>query len=238
MSAESVQDCVYGDPDGSVSIALFGDSHSAQWFPAVDDYAEATGGIAISTYTKSSFPAVSTTVVTKNVPYVSCDRWREAVLKRLTAEPPDLVVISSYAWHPVAGVSDEAERRERWASGVETTVSRLTDAGIRVLVIADTPRFDAPPAVRLSGAPDRADRCAGDRGAVLDRAHTAAEGRAAESAGGSFLDLTDYICGPSECPVIVDDLLVYRDVNHLTGAFVRYLEPIVAERIDSLLGSG
>ena len=27
-------DCIFGDPNGSVTVALFGDSHAAQWFPA------------------------------------------------------------------------------------------------------------------------------------------------------------------------------------------------------------
>src|SRR5690606_24853341 len=58
VSAESVEKCVYGDPDGAQRIALFGDSHTAQWFPAVESFARDRGGVAVSTYTKSSCPAV------------------------------------------------------------------------------------------------------------------------------------------------------------------------------------
>jgi hypothetical protein len=67
------------------------------------------------------------------------------------------------------------------------------------------------------------------RDQVLDAAFAAAEGAAVDAAGGTYVDLTPYICGESTCPVIVDDLLVYRDVNHLTTAFVSYLAPALEQ---------
>ena len=31
--------CVFGDTAGATTVVLFGDSHAAQWFPALDDIA-------------------------------------------------------------------------------------------------------------------------------------------------------------------------------------------------------
>ncbi|WP_404802854.1 acyltransferase family protein [Microbacterium gallinarum] len=232
---ETVQDCVYGAADAPVRIALFGDSHSAQWFPAIDEYAQEHGEVAISTFTKSSCPAVSATVLDKNSPYTSCDRWRDAVIEHLVADPPELVIFSSYAWYELAGVDDDTERREVWAAGLASTVRALTASGSEVLVIADTPRFSSSPPACVSADPLDVSACAGDRSLVLDEALTRAEAAATAAAGGGFADLTEYICGAAECPVIVDDMLVYRDVNHLTSTYVRYLEPALAEPIDALL---
>ena len=58
---------------------------------------------------------------------------------------------------------------------------------------------------------------------------------AVEAEGGTYLNLDDAICGPDRCPVIISDIFVYRDVNHLTATFVSYLGPAVAKPIASLL---
>lgn len=238
VEQESVQDCVYGDPDGASRVAVFGDSHSAQWLPAVEEIAETTGGISIHSYTKSSCPAVAVTVLDKDVPYVSCDRWRSAVLDALIADPPDLVLISSYSHYALVGAGDDSARTDLWADGVRTTVSALEDAGSEVLVIADTPRFDAAPATCASANPMDVSTCAGDRAQAFDVALTATESEAVVTAGGHVANLSDYICGESSCPVIVDDLFVYRDVNHLTASFVRYLAPALRSDVEELLSIG
>ncbi|MGS0560827.1 acyltransferase family protein [Microbacterium aurugineum] len=236
VEQESVQDCVYGDPEGDVRVAVFGDSHSAQWLPAVEAYADRTAGIRINAYTKSSCPAVSVTVLDKDVPYVSCDRWREAVLTALVADPPDLVVISSYAHYELDGAADDDARQGMWSEGVRTTVSALHAVGSAVLVIADTPRFDAPPATCASANVMDVAQCAGVRDRAIDARLASTEATAVQDAGGESVDLTDYICTDTSCPVVVDDLFVYRDVNHLTATFVRYLAPALRASLDSLLG--
>lgn len=235
--AETVQDCTYGNPDGTFDVALFGDSHSAQWLPALEELATSDQEMAIRAYTKSSCPAVDVTVLVQNVPYLSCDRWRAAVMAELTADPPDLVVFSSYSAHPLDGVADEAQRLRSWEEGTRQTVAALTERGIRVVVVADTPRFAAAPALCISTHLHDALSCAGTQGEVLDADQTAVEQRAVEAGGGEFVDLTPFICGGGVCPVVVDDLLVYRDVNHLTATYVRYLAPALAERIEPAGGT-
>jgi hypothetical protein len=46
-------DCVYGDPDAERTAFLFGDSHAAQWLPALDRYARQQGW-RLEFHTKSS----------------------------------------------------------------------------------------------------------------------------------------------------------------------------------------
>lgn len=235
VEQEAVQDCVYGDSAAKERVAVFGDSHSAQWLPAVEELAGEIGDFSISSYTKSSCPAVSVTVLDNDVPYASCDRWRAAVLDSLVADPPDLVVISSYSHYELDGANDEGERLQLWSDGLAATVSKLEAAGSEVLVIADTPRFDAAPATCASAHALDVTRCAGDRDAAFDPQLTAAESDAVAAAGGDYTDLTDYICDQSTCPVIVDNIFVYRDVNHLTATFVKYLAPALRVDVDALL---
>jgi hypothetical protein len=229
--ATSVQNCSYGNKDGSFRVALFGDSHAAQWLPALQELAKSDSAIAIKAYTKSSCPAVDVTVLVKNLPYSSCDTWRNAVVKHLTSDPPDLVVISNFSAYPLDGFADSDARRSEWADGLRRMVTALRAAGSEVLVIADTPHFETSPAVCVSSHLTDVSACAGNRDTVLDAAQTAAESTATKAAGGRFVDLTPYICDSSSCPPIIRNLLVYRDVNHLTSTFAAYLSALLAEQV-------
>jgi len=235
VSAESVQDCVYGPSDAGTRIAVFGDSHSGQWFPAILSLAQERGDTAVAAYTKSSCPAVEVTVIDKDVPYASCDRWREAVVAALVADPPDLVVISSYSGYRLADAVDD--RPSAWAAGTRSVVAQLRAAGAGVLVIADTPRFPASPATCVATVPTDVLSCAGDPRTTLDAQLAAAEADAAASAGAVTADLTGYLCDTERCPVIIDDLMVYRDVNHLTARAVQYLKPALAAPLEEALAA-
>ncbi|WP_396659415.1 acyltransferase family protein [Microbacterium sp.] len=227
-----VQECVYGDEEADLEVAIFGDSHSAQWLPALQSLSASTLPMSIRTYTKSSCPAVDVAVLVRNVPYTSCDSWRSAVLEHLVSDPPDLVLISSYADYPLAD-TPTADRLDAWGTGLQDTVGALAAAGIEVVVIADTPRFPTAPADCVSVHLADADVCAGVRAEVLSPDQATVERAATEAAGGRFVDLTPYLCDAQLCPVVVFDLLVYRDVNHLTTAFVRYLAPALEPELIS-----
>jgi peptidoglycan/LPS O-acetylase OafA/YrhL len=237
-ATETVQDCVYGNPEGAFTVALFGDSHSAQWLPALEVLATADREMAVRTYTKSSCPAADVTVLDKNIPYRSCDRWRSSVMTTLAADPPDLVVFSSYSAYPLEGITDAEDRLRAWEDGVRRSVTSLTEAGSRVVVIADTPRFDAAPSLCISTHVEDVQDCAGRRSDVLDADQASAERRAAAAGGGAFADLTTFVCAVETCPVVVDNLLVYRDVNHLTATYVRHLAPALSRHIRPTAASG
>lgn len=233
---EGVQDCEYGDPDGDRSIALFGDSHAAQWFPAVDEFAQANPGTSLRTYTKSSCSAAAVTVLVKGVPYTSCDRWREQVVKHLVADPPDVVVISNYAHYVLADSPDGADRAALWNEGLGSTLQRLRDAGSEVVVIADSPRLRAEPATCASTDVSDVTACDGERDWAIDDALADAQKQAAETTGSTYVDLTDFICDETRCPVIIGEMFVYRDINHMTSTFVSYLGSALDPTLASVLG--
>ncbi|WP_309128024.1 acyltransferase family protein [Microbacterium sp.] len=233
VKSEQVLDCVYGDATGAKRIAVFGDSHSAQWFPAIDELAGRIS--AIRAYTKSSCPAAEVTVLVKGVPYSACDRWREKVLAHLVADPPDVVVISNFSHYPLSGQPHGERRQEIWKRGLSATVERLRAAGIRVLIIADTPQSPAQPPTCLSADVADVTACDIGRDSALDEEIAAAERAVAQETDSAYADLTRYICDAKVCPAIIFDLQVYRDVNHLTSTFVRYLAPALRPQLAEML---
>jgi hypothetical protein len=48
--------------------------------------------------------------------------------------------------------------------------------------------------------------------------------------------MNDLVCPGRSCPATQHELLVYRDENHLTGAFAESLAPMVRTRVFQLLG--
>ena len=45
--------------------------------------------------------------------------------------------------------------------------------------------------------------------------------------GGTYVDTQPWFCTLSTCAVMVDNLIVYRDDNHLTQAYASFLAPAV-----------
>lgn len=87
-------DCRLGDAPSTV--LLFGDSHAAQWVPALVPAAVARGH-AVLAWTKSSCPSADVTVWNPAArgPYRECDAWREAVFAKLAEVRPAFVVIAN-----------------------------------------------------------------------------------------------------------------------------------------------
>jgi len=226
-----VKGCAFGDPTSNKRIALFGDSHAAQWMPALHAIGT-SDGLRIETYTKSSCPSVDVAVYVNAIEYSECDAWRNAVIAELAADPPALVVISNMADQPnqPGGGIDPDE----WAQGLARVIDRI---GAPVLVIVDTPRQPETPATCLSAHLEDARVCGIDRAEAINSRWESIERIAAESAGASVVDLNDYICDATRCDPIIGSTLVYRDAHHLTVEFVERLQGPLREAVLQELGS-
>lgn len=225
VPVDTPQDCIYGDRQADRAIALFGDSHAAQWFTAVDSFAKAQG-FRLYVFTKSSCPSVDYPLSVHGVPYTQCDSWRDAVISRLNAISPDLIVISNMADQPdqPGGPIDP----RRWAEGLRSVIEALQSP---VVVISDTPNMGSTPAICLSVHLESADECAVDRADAINTRWAEAEAAAARQGGAVVVALNDYICDSKKCGAIIGTTLVYRDAHHLTVEFVDRLEPELADAL-------
>jgi peptidoglycan/LPS O-acetylase OafA/YrhL len=228
--AVAPQACTFGPADAEKSVALFGDSHAASWFPALMLLAEREG-FRLDVYTKSSCPSVEIPILTRGTPYVQCDAWRGAVLEKLALDPPDLVVMSNLANHPEQG---EDFSLERWTAGVESVVARL-EANSTVVLISDTPAFPETPAICLSVHVEDTTACDAPTGEAIDAEWAAAEALAAEEAGARVIDMNDYFCNDELCGPIIGATLVYRDATHFTATFsTKMADPLWDQLNESL----
>ncbi|GAA2165524.1 MULTISPECIES: acyltransferase family protein [Glycomyces] len=218
--------CVYGDPEGAKTAMLFGDSHAAQWFPALDRIMEDRGWRLVAR-TKSACTPVSVSVEDQETGeyYEQCDDWRGNVLDEIDETAPEMVILGSAETSSLVGVDDKTQA---WLDGWQTTLDRIGEAGAQVVAIADTPWSEEPVPECISMHLDELQECniAESEGIKLpDRRAAAIELQ--EEAGAVVIDPLPWFCTQGTCPVIVSDILVYRDAHHMTTHYAVTLESLL-----------
>ncbi|MEU3187647.1 acyltransferase family protein [Streptomyces sp. NPDC006923] len=227
--------CVYGDRSSDRVVVLFGDSHAAQWFPALDRLARENRWKLIS-LTKASCKTAAVTIISGGKPYQTCDTWRNKAVARINALHPSLVIVSSSeAGTPVHAMKDP---RRGWADGYRETFQDLAKSGARVATILDTPWPKVDAVDCAASHPLRLERCANHvADAIQDRTRRDAVRDAATSAGTSVIDPEPWLCTPAgDCPVVVGNTIAYRDDSHMTESYSEAVAPVLGNRLTALFG--
>jgi hypothetical protein len=223
--------CVLGYDVGS-TVALFGDSHAANWAPALQQLALIHGWRLLD-LTLGGCPSVATPVwsATLKRERTECDVWREAVFARLAIERPALIVISNVGeWSLMSGgdrIDQAAPPPARWAAlwskGLETTLARLAPLHSTLVVIGDVPTpqnagFD--PLACIAQHTTGFQACQASRDTAVPTAVNALEKAIATSHGAAFVDPTSWLCDATSCPAVIARYVVYADASgHLTAPF-------------------
>ena len=227
--------CAYGAKDATLTLALVGDSHAAQWFPALLRLAEHEGW-RIVTFVKVSCPFIDLPVrnLALKREYRECAEFNEGSIAQLKALKPDLTLVSMsrLATHPLHAADDTVAAR---GAAIGRMIARIPG---RTAIIVDTPygKRDIPGC--LSSHKADVDACAIVRKTAFSGDLGDAESVAAAASGSTVIDLTSRICvGDGACPVVVNGLIVYRDDEHLTATFARSLAPAIGTAILRLLAN-
>ena len=232
----SVHHCVYGDPNGTKTIVLFGDSHAAMFEPGFDLVAKARHWrlVVLSKATCPPFlvPLFSPVLGRE---FSECDRWRDAAIARIAAEHPAAVVVTAarhYGLEYHFKVYSVA-----WDNGIAQVVRRLRRITPRVLVLSPAPRPPGDVPGCLSAHLDDIERCAIPFAWAVPLLGFLSEQKVAVAAGGEYVDITPWLCTATQCPAIVGNLLVYRDDNHITTSYSRWLSEPISRVLDAALAS-
>lgn len=238
--------CLFGDTDATSSIVLFGDSHASMWYPAVDAYA-VDHHYRLYVWTKAACPPVDISLFSPVLGRTDteCAAWRAGVLSRLASLHPSLVVLGVAPNYDAAyGVVQDGPA---WNRGLTKVIRAVRSTGAKVVVMGSIPSPPDNIPICLSAHPDDVADCdfprVGHRisGGGLDgndQPGTEAEAEAVRAAGADYVYLERWFCGPVTCPVIVDNLLVYRDNSHITVPWADYLAPLVDDELAVASGSG
>jgi len=225
---------VYGDPNGTFTVALVGDSHASALFPAVEAVAKAHGWRLLE-FLKISCQFVDMRITDPNLnrEYTECATWNANVVARLRADPPDLVLVSGSRW--IYAVNP-GEATPTYEGNAMARMIKQIPSSSRVAIIQDPPlpSLDVPKC--LSSYPTDYRKCAYSRAVGFGSAMGVREATAAKATGATVIDLTEDICpGTSACPVVIDNMIAWRDPHHLTATFSRSLGPALDAKVVAFL---
>jgi hypothetical protein len=217
--------CTFGSANSATNIVLFGDSHAAQWFDALNEMAMRRHW-KLTTVVKLGCAAVEVNAALGLDSDPECMAWREQAIRRIISLRPSLVILGS-ATNKLGRPEDPAIRAgtaviNAIREGLLHTLQPLHAARLRLALIRDTPEFpfDVTSCLARSARhPWYLTRaCEMPRADVLDPAIYAAE-RAATAGlpDVEFIDLTDELCPEGVCKTMLNGLVMYRDTHHLAG---------------------
>ena len=230
-----VHPCTYGPTTAATTIVMFGDSHAAQWFPAVDGAAQSRGWRIVN-LSKATCPPIALPIYSPVLhrQFHECDSWRSAALARIEQERPSVVIIDVTRHY--GPEYNFLVYGSQWINGLHDVVARIRATGRA----RHRARSHATASRRCARLPRAAPR---RRAHVHESARSgrpsrgeAAERRAVEPTGTRYVDVTPWVCTASTCDVIVGNLLVYSDDNHLTVEYVKWIAPLVVAQIDVVSG--
>jgi peptidoglycan/LPS O-acetylase OafA/YrhL len=229
----------HGDPAGTSVVVLFGDSHTEQWFDAMDGLAKKRHWRLVVLTKSGCTPAAALTIkINARRAYTECASWREDAFKVIARLKPALVVLSTrtYTDPPVdsrgAPTVDKSQADAAWAKATVDSATRLAKLGARPVIMQDTPDprgVSVPDCV--AAHPAAVTQCALKVPAAIYATRTAAIASAAQAAGVTVVDPTEWFCTPTVCPVIIGNALVYRDGSHVTASYIRLLTPLLTAAI-------
>jgi peptidoglycan/LPS O-acetylase OafA/YrhL len=213
------------------TVVLFGDSHAAQWYPAMSALAHRKHWrLAVFTKVMCSPADVHLYADAFHGDYRTCTDWRPDAIARIRGLRPDLVVMTSIADHmDLTQGNDDPDGT--WARGWATTAAALRVKGTDLVFLADTPAAKTNVPECLSQHPKNIQQCAQDPAEAAGSDQRARIAAAVRGAGARVVDPTPWFCDLGTCPVVVGNTLIYRDDNHITGPYARLLAPLLAEKL-------
>lgn len=213
--------CSLGAPASKAArrIAVMGDSHSAQWRPALDRIGRQRSWNLLSTTASAcDFGGQAS-------PGRACAAWQKAVVKWLARHPEvDTVIVGQVAKRDRGA---PARYRRAW--------ERLPSSVSRVVVLRDTPaalgdvRACVRRAVSRRKAPGSA--CATRRSESLRRDGAAVAAEATGTPRAHAIDMSRYFCDSTRCFPVIGGILVYADGSHMTPQFNLTLAPYLGSEL-------
>ena len=223
--------CVFGDPHGSLTMLIYGDSHAAMWFQALDDIA-ARAHWRLVILSKGGCPAEMLHVVnppgwgTPGGEFQACDQWHRYAINHINQVDPNLVIVTQEA---NLGPGD-TDTKSEWKRGLEAVFSAITAPNVRVAVLGNIPLSPGDGPDCLAAHLDEVQVCSG-RSNDLYSPWRSAEKAAAAANSATYIDTLPWFCSRGVCPAVIGRFDVYHDKYHVAAPYAQYLEGVLAQAL-------
>ena len=231
-SQTSIPTCEFGDPNGTKTLAIYGDSHAEMWFKAIDRIALAARWRVIF-LGKGSCAAVDLPfrnpagLGAANGVFQQCDEWHQFALGRMRSMRPDLIVVSqSDSLKPDGSLYSPV----RWEAAMISLIRTLPVPPDRVIILGNIPRLVHGGPECLSLNRNSVQKCSSPNAPDVV-VHNSAERRAAQKVGARYIDTVPWFCS-SICTDVIGHFLPYWNTYHVTADFSIALSGVLADSID------
>jgi peptidoglycan/LPS O-acetylase OafA/YrhL len=229
--------CPMGDLGGDKTLVVLGDSHAMMWLPALEMIADREGYTLVPIIKLGCTPFnVVAWQFDRAEEFTECNQWRPWAMDQVRLARPDVVVVGSAS--VVVSVDQEGggllsltESKQVWKEGARALAEQLLAVTPEVRFIADITRLPEDPAECLSNLHNTAADCTFTPSDwVKDSNNLVRTGVASTDA--VHISLRNMFCLSGHCPIVVDGMVVYRDRDHLSSSYARFL----VDEMDRRLG--
>ena len=224
----TVPACVFGDPSGSHTMVLYGDSHALMWFQAMDDIATQAhwrlvifgkGYCMANKYPPGSTPGL-------NAINRTCLRWQRYVYRRIKKLDPNLVIVTQEYQN---GPNRKPYTPAQWQAALQATFTHIGGRHTKFIVLGDIPNLGLSPPDCLAEHPDQVQQCSAPVPAFA-QPYNQAERRAVTAVKGRYIDVTPWFCAAT-CSSVIGHFEVYLDQLHVTESYSLFLRDALAQQL-------
>jgi len=222
--------CSYGDLNSSTVVGVYGDSHAAQWFPALEKIAIKRKW-KLNSYTKAGCPPAEIPVYNKVLGrvYPECKKWRQNTLDAMVADGVKFAFVIHFD-RLLSAATRKPMWQKEWRDGLQGTLDALKSRGITPILFEDTPWPGQTIPSCLSRNYTNVHECSPTVTNAY-RTDMFEMRQDFDRAGENVVWVRHWFCANNLCPTIVGNLLVYRDDNHLTVTFASFVAPLLDEAV-------
>ena len=225
--------CTFGSerPDAT-RVALTGNSHATMLIPGLVDQLEARNwrlDVYVGKGCEWRAPGPDDSA--------ACDARRTLMQEAFTGERPyDIILVTSKS-------PDETSVAEQAAIRSATLAAwrPVLEQGTSIVVLRDNPRVPTEAAAcvdRTSAAELIAGACAFPVAEAYPTFDLNTATAAMTDGAVPVVDLGELYCAAGTCPLAVGNVLVYRDLHHITATWSRTLGPFLVDRIRAATSRG
>ena len=227
VGQSSIPACMFGDPNGTHTMVVYGDSHAGMWFQTLD-FIATLAHWRLAFLGKGWCPADSLSYENPSgfghagAEYSTCDRC--------TASPSGVssrcIPTSSSCAGGRRGPNGETYSPAQWQQGLEKTITSIEAPDRNIVVLGNIPVLESNGPDCLARNPDDVQACSSPFVpfyASLDRA----EQRAATDQDAQYVNVTPWFCS-NTCTAVIGKYEVYLDQYHVTAAYAFYLAGVLA----------
>jgi SGNH domain (fused to AT3 domains) len=210
--------CNYGDPNGTKTVVVFGNSHSAMWVPALAVAARADHWKLYPVVKESCGYDTYTDVVPGLNAANQCSSWYGWAKTIIAGLHPNVIVMGSYT------------KTTYWALGERIAIAQLRPLAKRFVLLSDSPWIPAPSEcfLYLNATQGTCLRQESPRRiAAQVKTHAIANVMHVQ-----YLDITPLLCDERQCPSVIDGIIPTADGSHVTPQYSAFVAPALDEGIN------